>query len=55
MTWENALPLLPGGQVVAGSNPVSPTQGRGGLVGNDRIYARSFRVQLWELTRSGQS
>ena len=24
-TWENALPLLPGGQVVAGSNPVSPT------------------------------
>ncbi len=28
VTWENALPLLPGGQVVAGSNPVSPTQVR---------------------------
>jgi hypothetical protein len=25
-TWENTLPLLPGGQVVAGSNPVSPTE-----------------------------
>ena len=25
-TCENALPLLPGGQVVAGSNPVSPTR-----------------------------
>ena len=25
MTCRNGLPLLPGGQVVAGSNPVSPT------------------------------
>jgi len=24
-TWGNALPLFTGGQVVAGSNPVSPT------------------------------
>ena len=25
-TWENVSPLLTGGQVVAGSNPVSPTE-----------------------------
>ncbi len=29
VTSGNVLPLLPGGQVVAGSNPVSPTQVRG--------------------------
>jgi hypothetical protein len=27
VTWENVLPLLTGGQVVAGSNPVGPTVG----------------------------
>jgi hypothetical protein len=26
VSWGNVLPLLPGGQVVAGSNPVSPTK-----------------------------
>ena len=29
LTWGNALPLRSGGQVIAGSNPVSPTDGDG--------------------------
>jgi hypothetical protein len=52
-TLENALPLLPGGQVVAGSNPVSPT----GITAGQRRFRRnrgppfSYPVGVWIATR----